>query len=558
MQAARRIYLYLMTGIGLGALVAGLTMLLGVLLRELGLGPTGGVVSGGDEAVRQQLTVAAALIVVSLPVWLIHWFVAERGVRPERPGGLLELNAPERGLYFALALGALLAVGASGLASAIEGAILRVADADVGYRDVAGDLGRAAVAIGFWGYHIRLRGRDWERRVLTHQAAFLPRAYRYVAAFIGLMVMLFAVTGLVELVGRLVLDEPVPMFDEGGVWWAYPLATGISGVVVGAAVWIGHWAHAARLVADPGPRGESERSSRLRLAFHVAVLVTTGATALLQLGLGVGAGIREALGVAETTGAGQALGAVVVPILNAIVFAIAWWVHARWLEREPMALATPTGGDTVHRLRQYPLALVGLAFGATGAAWMIGLVIDALFGGIVISGDLWRRQLADTAPFAALGWVVWIACWAAVARRTAGDPIGEAASTIRRTTMLIVLAASVLAGIGAAGVILYRLFGSLFGIRLTGDPISELSLPIGILLVALVLGLAHGTLLRRDARVRSELEEAAPAQPAARSVRLRLTGPADQMERALAALGGATPTGYALELEPDDAATAPG
>lgn len=552
MQAARRIYTYLMAGISLGALVVGLTMLLGVLLDRIGLGPAGEVVSGGDETIRQQLTVAAALIAVSLPVWLIHWFVAERAVRPDRPGGLGELNAPERGLYFALALAILLVVGASGLASAIQSSILRMAGEPFGHHDVAGDLGRAFVAMGFWAYHVRVRSRDWGRRGLTHQAAFLPRGYRYAAAFVGLLVLLFGVTSLVELLGRVLLDEPALTFGTEGPWWAYPLAGAVSGVLVGGAVWIGHWAFSTRLLAEPTPRGASERASRLRLGYFVAVIVATVSTTLYFIGAGIGAALQLALGVGDAAEAGQVVGSIVVPLASAIPFGLAWWLHARWLDDEPIATETLAGIATVDRLRLYPVALVGLAYGAVGAAWLIGLLVDGIFSAGTLGDDnLWRRQLAQFAPYAAIGWVAWIWRWAAIVRRTAEDPAAEAASTTRRATLLIALAVSVLAGIGAAGVILYRVFGTLFGVRLTGDPVSELSLPIGILLVAIAVAAGHGSLLRRDQALRAEIEAAATPE-ATRSVRLRITGPSDAMERALATLGGATPHGYLLEVEPDE------
>jgi hypothetical protein len=552
MQAARRIYLYLMTGISLGALITGLTMLLAVLLDRLGLGPRGDVVFGGDEAIRQQLTVAAALIAVALPVWLIHWYVVERAARPDRPGGLGELNAPERGLFFALALGILLLVGASGLASAIHDGVMRLVGEPEGYHDIAGGLGRAAVAMTAWGYHARIRSRDWEHRALTHQAAFLPRAYRYAAAFVGLLIALFALTGLVELAGRVLLDVPRDGFGPGA-WWAYPLASGVSGVLVGGAVWIGHWAFSTGLLAAPDPRGLSERASRFRPAYFVAVMVSAAATTLFFLAEGIGAALRQALGVDGTMTPTEAIGSIAVPLVNVIPFALGWWLHARWLDDEPIATDTPAGTATADRLRLYPVALVTLAYGAIGAAWLIGLIIDSVLGRGTLGGnELWREQLARFAPYAALGWMAWIWAWSAVQRRSAADPTAESASTTRRTVLLIALALAVLAGIGSAGVILYRLFGSLFGIRLTGDPISELSLPIGILVVAVSVAASHGALVRRDQARRAEFEkENAPESRAPRSIRLRLSGPGDGLERALASLGGATPDGYLLELEPD-------
>lgn len=88
MQTARRLYVYLISGIGMGMLVAGLTMLLSVLFGRLGL--AGSVLGGEGDVIGQQLTLASALIVVGLPVWLIHWLAAERSVRPDRPDAALD------------------------------------------------------------------------------------------------------------------------------------------------------------------------------------------------------------------------------------------------------------------------------------------------------------------------------------------------------------------------------------------------------------------------------------------------------------------------------------
>ena len=118
MQTARRLYVYLISGVGMGMLVAGLTILLSVLFDRLGLGGT--VLGGEGDVIGQQLTLASALIVVGLPVWLIHWLAAERSVRPDRPGAALERTSDVRGLYFALALGILLAVAASGVSVVIQ------------------------------------------------------------------------------------------------------------------------------------------------------------------------------------------------------------------------------------------------------------------------------------------------------------------------------------------------------------------------------------------------------------------------------------------------------
>jgi hypothetical protein len=106
MQTARRLYLYLLAGIGLGVLVSGISLLLTTLFQAIGLG--GGDPFAGEQAVRERLTRATAMSAVALPVWLIHWFLAERGVRPGHPDADVERSSAVRGLYFALVLGALL------------------------------------------------------------------------------------------------------------------------------------------------------------------------------------------------------------------------------------------------------------------------------------------------------------------------------------------------------------------------------------------------------------------------------------------------------------------
>ncbi|MCV0403295.1 MAG: DUF5671 domain-containing protein [Chloroflexi bacterium] len=547
MQTARRIYVYLMSGISLGALVTGLTMLVGVVLSRIGLDAPGEVIAGRDETLRQQLTVATALIVVSLPVWLIHWFVAERSTRPDRPDGSVERNAAERGLYFALALGALMVVGAFGIASAIEGTVLRASGARSG-PDVADNIGLGVIALVAWGYHFRIRERDWDRGALSGWAAALPRAYRYAAAVIGLLFLLGAVAELVDLVGRLAVGAPSSTFGDGP-WWAYPLASAVAGAVAGGAVWIGHWSYSARLLADPGACGASERTARLRLAAFVAVIVATAASTLLLTGTALGAAIALPIGISETRNGAEAIGSVAIPLASAVPFALAWWLHGRWLYGEPIARAAEGGIATVDRLRLYPAALVGLAFGAVGMAWMIDLLVAGLFGPRGFGDrELWGEQLAEFGPFALLGTATWIWRWAAVVRRESAAPAAEAESTTRRATLLIAVAAGLLAGIGAAGVILYRAFGALFGITFRVDAIADLSLPIGILVVAVVVAVGHGGVLRRDARLRDAEAPSAEPPGAPDEVMLRLAGPAADMESAVGVLREALPPGYELEV----------
>lgn len=552
MQTARRLYIYLLSGIGLGVLVTGVTMLLTVLFEQLGLGPQGDLIGGGDEPIRQQLTLASALTVVALPVWLLHWRVAERSVQPDRPGAQAERTSGVRGLYFAIAMGVLLLAAASGVGTTIESIILRLTGDELDYRGIGSGLALALAAGAAWLYHFRLRTRDWAAGPMTGDGAWLPRAYLYGATFVGLLVLLPAITGAIDLVGRLLLDAPSPFAGPSEArWWAYPLAGAISGMIVGGGIWLGHTAYANRLIADAGWRGASERPALLRLAYFVAVIATTLGTAIYLVADGAGNALAAAFGVLDEPAGDPLIGLIALPVLGAVAYLGAWWYHVRQLRAESAATDVPGRVETGDRLESYPAALVGLGFGAVGLAWVIGLLIDTLLGGgqVLFGGDTMRRELAQFGPIAVVGFGVWAWQWRGVNVRWAVDPAGEAVSTTRRGMLLIVLALSVLAAIVSAGFILYRAFGSVFGISQSADALGELSLPIAGLLVAAGVALYHGTLLRRDQALRARAEQAHPAPAPPASVVLRLTGPAGtDLGATVAALRPHLPPGYALDV----------
>ena len=135
-------------------------------------------------------------------------------------------------------------------------------------------------------------------------------------------------------------------------------------------------------------------------------------------------------------------------------------------------------------------------------------------------------------------------------RKVLIDPAGEAGSIVRRTYLLVALGASVIASIGSLGVILYRLFGSLLGVSLSGNPVSELSTPIGILVVAVAVAAYHGVAQRRDAALRAAQPQGIAATLAATDSRRRLIllGPSDaNLDQAISGLRATLPPGYLLE-----------
>ena len=81
MQLARRLYLYFIAAVSLLALAIGLTNLLDLLLDQVrNVAGDSAIVAGDQDAARRQLSIYAAVTIVALPIWLLHWWLAERGL----------------------------------------------------------------------------------------------------------------------------------------------------------------------------------------------------------------------------------------------------------------------------------------------------------------------------------------------------------------------------------------------------------------------------------------------------------------------------------------------
>ncbi len=554
MQTVKRLYLYLMSGVTLGVLAVGLQFVLVVLFDALGL--SRGSFRGFDPNSNvQQLSLAAALIGVGLPVWAIHWWLAERGLRPGTAQAEQERGSGVRALYLTLTLGVLLAVGASAAAELLRGLFQQMlgTSGDFGIPDSAAGLATVVVTGLAWAYHVSVRRRDMRVGPLTGPAAWLPRFYLYSAALGGLFLGLSAVEGLLRTVGDALLPTSEAAFNRPGQD-GFMAAGSLAPILVGGVVWLGHWWYAGRLVGDAGWRGGSERPAKLRLAYFVTVVivaafsVTRLSAAALTAGLAPILGATSPFGEALTGGDLARVGG--VALVSALPWAIAWWLHRRALDREATASEDPGRGAVALRLDQHANAAVGLAFGGVGLAWLLGLLVDLLAGGDRTSSDLWRGELSTFAPMALIGLGVWLWWWRRIQARHVADLPAEAASTVRRSYLLIVLAASVISSLSSMALILYRLFGTILGANLGGNPASELSTPIGALVVAATIAVYHGQALRRDAALHTFAPEPELPQAGAATAerRLMLVGPAGaELGAAVDALREALPPGYRLD-----------
>ena len=574
MDTVRRIYLYVMSAVSLGVLLYGLQVLLTVVLHGIGL--RGGTpVFGDDLGDRRALSLAIALVGVGLPVWGIHWWFVDRSVRRAADGDE-ERRAGIRAFYLSAVLALLAFVGAQAAMSVFRlvlNEVLQDQENFLGYEDFASTLAALVVVAAAWVFHVRTRLVDVAAGELRHEAAWLPRFYRYLVAFVGLAIFAQGVGHLAGLLVDYIAGTSTSDPYGGGVSYAFELSSTLPSVIVGLAAWVSHAWASDRIAARGNWHGASERASRIRLAYWPLVIGVAAIAVIGHAANGLEALIRQVFGTLTDDFASRrnlaaelaAAAAAAVPWLGV------WWFHRSWGRDAAATTGDPGRMVLADRLQRHVSAAVGLAFGAVAGGWLMGILLDVALGGNRSIGTTWRAELSQFVAWAILGLSLWIWHWSRLLALHSANPAGEATSAVRRTYLLLAIGVAIVSTIGSLGIVLYRLVGYLLGAGLGGNAVSELSTPLGALVAAGLVVVYHGLQLRSDGRLRpapiapvaeaptpatvnaTSVEEvapepAAPAAAIARGRTLVLRGPdGADLEATLAMLRGTLPEGQTLD-----------
>jgi hypothetical protein len=559
MEVARRLYLYFIAAITLGMVIAGLITLANIAL-ELALGTGGGQFVGFNPVEQRngQLALTLATIGVALPVWALHWGLAQRSAFRAEP----ERRSAIRALYLAGVMLALLMLILGSGRDLVAYVFNTVFGADTGSNlGLAQSIASLLIGGGFWVYHAVIATRD-ARGPTSGAAAWLPRLYRYLAALIGLVTLLVGVVELINLAGE-------TLGQSGGVIGSGPraseLASALTNIAVGTALWASHWYWSNRIARRQDERGDGERTARNRYGY-LAVVIFGAVSALLQeLSMAVRGVVSLGLGAEDPSAPEPAL-AIAGALALALVFGAVWMAHRRFMIREA-ARVSETLAMGAHRVDAYTIALLGLSIGGSGLAWLIGKAIAVAFSSSrSISGGGGNPELATFLSYTLVGSLAWLAAINVIGRWRSTPGIHEARSTARRAYLLLAIAGAVLGGVSAMVLLLNRLFGSILGAAAPSSVAVELATPIGVLVMALLIAGLHYRWLQRDQRevaierTTAQLESLAAAEPAgpdlglatpvapAAQRRLVVTGPPGaDLGATVAALRDALPDGFSLE-----------
>ncbi len=530
MDSARRLYLYVLSGISLLLLTTAGVNLVGVLLDAVALRFSDhSLLAGEQDGLRQQVSVFASIALVSLPVWALHWWLVLRSVAGSPSQATDdEHSSTLRALYRAVVLIAttitVVVAAVNLLQRFLHQLLLTEPTAFAGSESGVPRSLATLLVVGLVGaYHLRTMTPP-AATTFSGAAGWLGRLPSLLGLSIGLGMVLSSTARLIA-----VLVERVAWSGDllnSAQAWERASIDACALALMGLVVWTPLWLIRTRLQrADAcDHRATAERQANLWQLWLVLapVVILTIAAIMVHLAL---YGTLRWLFLDSVTGVGrdaisQLLRA--LPVL-AIGGYLLWWTRTT-------ARAGDGDGDDhdigVQRAQWFGLAAPGLAMLGSGLVLLGMAVIDASSDETILDGstDWPRRALLRAIALTVTGLVVWAIGW------LRGSALPDSAtSRERRGYLLLVVGSALVVSLAASAVLLYTLLQRLLDATPSGG--SSISTSLLTLAVALPILLIHGLLWR--ATPQAEPTRSAPTPPESTPVvreavlHLRLQIPSD-------------------------------
>ena len=488
MRTIRRLYIYLVVAISLEVVLWGVINLLRAMTDT-------GRVGGGAS----QLAGALATIIVGLPVFLLHWWLAQRRIdrQPEERGSGV------RAIFlYGLLLGLLVPVFQNALAVLNRFLVdlfgLQAEQALVGFGQTWVDNGIAMLMnAGLAVYVLLVLRGDWragwpdpdsDRPVPSLENLVLARrVFRYVlvAYSLGLLVV-----GIQQLVSYLLESFGPPNINA-----LAPLANGLSLGVFGAVLWWSSW----RTVQE-SLENEEEGLSLFRQVFLYLLLLVGLGTVLAVSGEIIYGVLRVLLG--RQVSATEWLVENSSSISSLLPFAGLWLYYARVLRTDREEVPEAPRRESLWRLFRSILAFAGLIVAFTALQSLGDLIIAFLTDRQGLTGPVAQNRLAGSLAALAIGLPLWVRPWLELnTRAAADDERGERArrSVVRKAYLYLAVFVGVVGIMVSAGGLVFQLLSLALGERLTDPGQTIAGLAMNLVLFALLL-LYHWGALRADGR----------------------------------------------------------
>ena len=492
MSTPRRIYIYLVSAISLQAFAwAIIDLMRGMLITPL-------------SASSISIAMHIAIILVSLPVFLVHWLWGQRLANRDRE----EREASLRTLYLYGMQAAFLApiiMSAFGLVNTIL--LWLTGQGPRGYYPKL-NTGEAilfyivpVLVLGLlWYYHQRIIQQDAGVVQLKGGAATIRRLYVLCFSAVGLtmtsMGFVYILRDLMSLIGG---DATTGMFRSVG------FMSDIALLIVGVPVWLIFWQWAQRLFfgGDQEEHQSALRKFYLYAVIFVAVISTiTSITYILE-------GLFSRLLIGSTSGA--SVGDIRILISIIVTMVILWVYHSQVLKEDIKVAEEIERQAGLRRLYYYLIAGIGLSAFIVGLSGVLSVLIRSLDQAAFGSGL--RQQLSWFVSVTIAGLPVWYIPWnQAQVRATKADAsgMGERRSIIRKIYLYFFLFVSTITMLSSVIYIMFRLISMILGEP--APTLSDLGQAVAFSLIALGVWLYHWSVLSKDRQrslkdVRTEFKE---------------------------------------------------
>ncbi|MCO5208828.1 MAG: DUF5671 domain-containing protein [Caldilinea sp.] len=521
--AVRRFYVYLVAFVSQIAMLVGMNDLIDIISRAWL--QSDGLLQGAF--VRTATARSIGLLIVATPLFLVHWWLAQRHREEveERSSVLRKLflyGSTAAGLVVLLTNGYRLIRDTTWLAF---GAPMSATELPAGWLHW-GFMAAIGVGLVYYWYTVLVADDDFGHE--TGLGRFVRQLFLSIAGLIGLGIAMWGARTLIELGLQVAVDQAVGALDVN--WWRLPLGGAMSQILVG--LWLVHatWAQWQEIVKLYAPEG---RAVLRRIYLYVGIVA--GAVATLTPAALL---LREGLLILLGTGGGstaELLDRMVGPVSFIPVGAVVWTWYWRTLRRETDAYGDSGESATVRRIYAYLVAATGLGLLWVGAVELLHALIDAM-----LVGDIWHEPLANGIALLAVGAPIWAIFWRRVQRiaeRADAEGAAERDSWPRKLYLYGVALVGALVLLVTLAQVIYRVLLTLLGEPGIALSSNELAHQLADSAVAAVLWGVHLWAIRQDGRY-ARPSEAVPAAAVPLSVeeqRAMLEAQIAQLEQQLAA-----------------------
>jgi len=517
MRTVRRLYFYAVSLVSLEVVLWGLIGLVRSTITPV-------IVGGTPSRLAQSLS----LILVGVPVFWIHWFVAQRNAREDMD----EHASGVRAMFLYATLLAVLVPIIQNLLTLVNQIILRLFNmspyltmfsrGQAWSDNLVALLMNGLVALYFLGV-LRL---DWKSVTPSDALRTMRRVYRTIWVLYALVLV---VAGVQQIL-RFVLYFPTEILFGPSVRAGF--TNGFSLLLVGTPLFYSTWQTAQNALKDT-----RERESLLRLGLLYVLALSGVITVLSTSGIVVDVLLRLIFREKMTLSAFMDL--ISNPLSLGIPLAGVWAYFGRWLNLSMIEVPDAPRRAGLRRFYYYILSTIGLVATFIGLGFLLSFVIDNLMANAVWTTSL-RPRLASALAVLVVSFPLWWLTWRPMqAEALQGGDSGDHSrrSVMRKIYLYLALFASVIGGMVATGSSLFLLLRSLLGdqpINMLRDLLNNLQ----FLLLFVILGLYHGFTLRGDGQ---RAAEALNQKHAAFPVLLFDPGDAVMVEEVQAILGKLVP-----------------